>query len=107
MLNLSITDLPSGSIIGSYNIPYKKFLRPDTKTMKSSEELKKGTENVYSFLYLPYGLWILIILLTFLIFIPVFQEAGVDLDKPIVATCWIVMAGLLCGMKSVPLYNVS
>lgn len=66
------------------------------------------------FLYLPYGLWILIILLTFLIFIPVFQEAGVDLDKPIVATCgsgitacWIVMAGLLCGMKSVPLYDVS
>ncbi|XP_065906813.1 thiosulfate sulfurtransferase-like isoform X1 [Dysidea avara] len=77
--------LPSGHMIGSYNIPYGKFLRSDTKTMKSAEELKI-----------------------------VFQEAGVDLDKPVVASCgsgitacWIVVAGLLCGMKSVPLYDNS
>ena len=44
----------------------------------------------------------------------VFQQAGVDLDKPMVAmcgsgmtACWIVAAGLLCGVKAVPLYDVS
>ena len=57
---------------------------------------------------------ILFYVITFCISTLVFQEAGVDLDKPVVATCgsgitacWIVVAGLLCGMKSVPLYDVS
>ena len=43
-----------------------------------------------------------------------FQQAGVNLDKPMVATCgsgitacWIVVAALLCGVKTIPLYDVS
>ena len=44
----------------------------------------------------------------------VFQQAGVNLDKPMVATCgsgmtacWVIIAALLCGVKTVPLYDVS
>jgi len=44
----------------------------------------------------------------------VFQQAGVKLDKPMVAmcgsgmtACWVIVAGLLCGVKTVPLYDVS
>ena len=43
-----------------------------------------------------------------------FQKAGINLDKPMVAmcgsgmsACWIIAAGLLCGVKTVPLYDVS
>ena len=46
----SIVDLPSGHMMGAYNIPYGNFLRSDTKTMKSAEELKIGTET--SFIHL-------------------------------------------------------
>ena len=43
-----------------------------------------------------------------------FDQAGVDLNKPIVAmcgggisSCWILVAALLCGAKTVALYDVS
>ena len=44
----------------------------------------------------------------------VFQQAGVDLDKPMVAmcgggitACWVIAAGLMCGVKTIPIYDVS
>ena len=44
----------------------------------------------------------------------VFGQAGVDLNKPMVAmcgsgmtACWVIVAGLLCGAKTIPLYDVS
>ncbi|XP_065907157.1 thiosulfate sulfurtransferase-like [Dysidea avara] len=78
-------NLPSGHMIGAYNVCFKDLFKPDTKTMKSPEEMKQ-----------------------------VFQQAGVDFSKPVITMCtsgmvssWIVACGLMCGWKDVPLYDNS
>ena len=47
-----------GHIPGSYNVPFMDCLDPETRRLKSPEQLRK-----------------------------LFQEAGVDLKKPIITTC--------------------
>lgn len=78
-------NLPSGHMTGAFNTPFTDFINADSKTMKSADKLRE-----------------------------VFQQAGVNLDKPMVAmcgsgmtACWVIVAGLLCGVKTIPLYDVS
>lgn len=50
--------LRSGHMPGSTNVPFQELLNPDTKTLKSKEELRK-----------------------------LFQEKGLDPDKPVITSC--------------------
>ena len=52
------TGIPSGHMPHTVNLPFTEMLDPQTKTMKSKDELEK-----------------------------VFTTAGVDFSKPIVASC--------------------
>lgn len=76
--------LPSGHIIGAKNIPYTEVINPETKILKSKHELQE-----------------------------VFEQAGIDLEQPVVASCGSgVTASVLAFAayilhKDVPVYDGS
>ncbi|XP_058955242.2 3-mercaptopyruvate sulfurtransferase-like isoform X2 [Pocillopora verrucosa] len=78
-------NFPSGHIPHSKSLHYAKFLEPETKLMKDPEELKK-----------------------------VFDEAGIDLQNPLVTTCGsgitaciIALGAHLCGKRDTMVYDGS
>lgn len=77
-------DLPSGHMKGSFNLPFYKLFNPETNTLASKQVIQEE-----------------------------FSHAGVDLNKPIIATCgsgvtacWIAFAASLLG-KDIPVYDGS
>ncbi|XP_068679540.1 3-mercaptopyruvate sulfurtransferase-like [Montipora foliosa] len=78
-------NFPSGHIPGSKSVPYSQCLDPETKVMKTPEELKK-----------------------------VFEDAGIDLRKPLITTCGsgitacvLALASYLCGKSDTRVYDGS
>ncbi|XP_041363650.1 3-mercaptopyruvate sulfurtransferase-like [Gigantopelta aegis] len=72
-----------GHIPGSVNIPFFSIMDPDSKLLKEKDGLQK-----------------------------MFTEAGIHLDKPVVASCGsgvsaccLVLAAHLCGNDNVPVYD--
>jgi len=78
-------NFPSGHIPGSRSVPYSQCLDPDTKLMKTPEELKK-----------------------------VFEDAGIDLKKPLITSCGsgisacvVALASYLCGKRDTMVFDGS
>ncbi|KAK2574065.1 3-mercaptopyruvate sulfurtransferase [Acropora cervicornis] len=78
-------NFPSGHIPSSKSVPYSQCLDPETKLMKTPEELRK-----------------------------VFEDAGIDLNKPLITTCGsgitacvVALASHLCGKSDTMVYDGS
>ena len=78
-------NFPSGHIKHAINLPYAQCLDPETKLMKTPEELKK-----------------------------VFEDAGIDLGKPLIVSCGsgmtacvVALASYLCGKRDTIVYDGS
>lgn len=76
---------PSGHILCAKSVPFSQCLDPETKLMKTPEELQK-----------------------------VFEDAGVDLSKPLITSCGsgitacvVYLASYLCGKRDTMLYDGS
>ena len=76
--------IPSGHIIGTENLVWRAFFNPDTKSLKTREEIEK-----------------------------VFSNAGVNFDQSYIASCgggitacWIALAAFICG-KNIPVFTGS
>ena len=78
-------NFPSGHIPSSKSVPYSQCLDPETKLMKTPEELRK-----------------------------VLEDAGIDLSKPLITTCGsgitacvVALASHLCGKSDTMVYDGS
>lgn len=78
-------NFPSGHIPHSKNVPYAQCLDPETKLMKTPEELRK-----------------------------LFEDAGIDLRKPLITSCGsgitacvVSLASYLCGKRDTMVYDGS
>ncbi|KAJ7388900.1 hypothetical protein OS493_035047 [Desmophyllum pertusum] len=83
LFNHSKDDPKTGHYPGAVNIPYPSLFNPDTKTLKTVDELKK-----------------------------VYADAGIDLKKPVIgmciggmSSCTLVLTAHMCGCPDVALYH--
>lgn len=92
-----------GNIPNSINVPYDELFDPKTKTIKNKKNLIKCNQikikkkyfcDTYKFLL-------------------VFQNKGVDTNRPLIASCKtsvaassLALAGYLIGIKTLPVYSV-
>ncbi|CAH3144325.1 unnamed protein product [Porites lobata] len=81
--NKSSDDPKSGHYPGAINIPFESLFNPDTRTLKTVDELKK-----------------------------VYSDAGIDLSKPMIGMCSggmssssLVLGAYLCGCPHAALYH--
>lgn len=81
--NHSLDDPKTGHYPGAVNIPFPGLFNPDTRTLRTVDELKK-----------------------------VYFDAGIDLSKPIISmcnggmsSCTLVLTAYLCGCPDVALYH--
>ncbi|KAL9950325.1 hypothetical protein ACROYT_G042810 [Oculina patagonica] len=81
--NHSADDPKTGHYPGAVNIPFPSLFNPDTRTLKTVDELKK-----------------------------VYADGGIDLSKPVIgmcgggmSSCALVLAAHLCGCPDVAVYH--
>ncbi|KAL9950323.1 hypothetical protein ACROYT_G042807 [Oculina patagonica] len=82
LFNHSPNDPKTGHYPGAVNIPFPSLFNPDTRTLKTVEELKK-----------------------------VYADAGIDLSKPVIgmciggmSSCTLILTAHLCGCPDAALY---
>ena len=82
---------------------WKSFIDPSTKTLKTAEEIREGLTTSSQVEYFISSLCS-----------SVFTSAGVDLDRPIVASCgggvtacWIALGAKVALNKEIPVFVVS
>ena len=44
---MSILEIPSGHIIGTTNLFWRQFINPDTKVLKSPDEIQQGIKSLH------------------------------------------------------------
>ena len=95
---------PSGHIVGARNLPFYQMINPESKILKSKDEIREGKQVSHSCMHT----FTLLCMYT-----SEFFRAGLDLDKAMVGSCGSGMTACILAFaahmlgKDIPVYDVS